>query len=703
MTDPAEPPGRRRELVRAVAEAIAVRLVALVGAAALVFLFFGDIRSLIGPSAPTGMPKPSSRQTVDRSEPAATSDRGWPHLRGPDYNAISAEGPLADSWPPAGPPVLWTLELGQGYSALVAVGDRVYTQRQNLYVQSVVCLDAESGRQIWEHRYGWLYDAAGMHPGPRATPTWHAGRVYFSGPRGLVGCLRAEDGQALWSVNVVEKFGGRGHDFGYACSPLVEDGMVILPVGGKEASVVALNVDDGSTVWASGSEPASYCSAIPISLRGRRSVVAFLQNALALFDLRTGRLLWQQKYSQGYNEHAAQPMYEEPHLMITCPFQSGSELYRLEVDQSASADDRPPEVSATSVWWSKQMSNDVASSILLDGYVYGFDLRDMQSKGRRPSRGQFKCMELKTGKVLWSTDRVGHAAGIAADGKLLLFNDKGEVLLVRASPTRYEELARTEVFGGEICWTAPTLHGGRLYLRTPTKAACLYVGKAEHLSEEQLRTARSTSEIPKSKRLDLAWLVGGEREFPYDPSNTAELNLWYAFSVGGVFAVAAVLALLVRWIVQMKWPGEARCSGRVVFWSVAFVLGVAATPVYNRLWDEFVFTLPVSLFTAHQLTLMVIIWANRQAGGRKAQWISLAATLTFLSVCLGYFHICRSVGLAMQWVFLIGLLPSWPIAVPAARSLLRKGHPWRDVLWALLSFSAYFWASGAFVIWVMHP
>jgi len=387
--------------------------------------------------------------------------------------------------------------------------------------------------------------------------------------------------------------------------------------------------------------------------------------------------------------------------MIACPFRSGSETYRLKLDKSAPGDDRLPGISAESVWWSEQMSNDVASSILVDGYVYGFDLRDMQSKGRRPSRGQYKCMELKTGKVLWSTDRVGHAAGIAADGKLLLFNDKGEVLLVRANPSRYEELARSEVFGGEICWTAPTLHRGRLYLRTPTKAACLYVGRAEQLSREQLSAARPAGEIPKSKRLELAWLVGGEIEFPHNPSDTAELSLWFIFSLLGVFGAAGLLALLVERIVRAKWPRGAWCSARVVFWSAAFVLGVAATPVGNRLWDEFVFTWPASLYTAHQLTLMVIVWAKRQKPDRRAQWISLAATLAFLGVCLGYFHICRQVDLAMQWVFLVGLLPSWPIAVPAARSLLHKGHPRRDIVWAVLCFSAHFWASGAFVVWVM--
>ena len=122
--------------------------------------------------------------------------------------------------------------------------------------QSVLALDADTGRTIWEQEYTWPYQAAGMFPGPRATPTWSDGRIYYAAPNGLVGCLDAADGHPLWSVNVMQKFKGRGVTFGYACSPVVEDGKVILPVGGESASVVALDAKTGATRWASGSAPA---------------------------------------------------------------------------------------------------------------------------------------------------------------------------------------------------------------------------------------------------------------------------------------------------------------------------------------------------------------------------------------------------------------------------------------------------------------
>src|SRR6185437_13431878 len=110
------------------------------------------------------------------------------------------------------------------------------------------------------------------------------------------------------------KFKGRGVTFGYACSPVVEDGMVVIPVGGESASVVALDAGTGATRWASGSAPASYSSVLPIRFHGRRQVVALLQNSLAGFDLQTGRQLWEQSYARGYDEHASAVLYEEPYL-----------------------------------------------------------------------------------------------------------------------------------------------------------------------------------------------------------------------------------------------------------------------------------------------------------------------------------------------------------------------------------------------------
>lgn len=663
------------------------------GLALVAVLYFVDVRVLfVSPQ----LAEPG--QESDAAQVPTPEEPGWPHLRGPHYNALSDETDLADSWLEQGPLVLWTQEIGRGYSGFVAVGNRVYTQRQTFTEQSVLCLDADTGRKVWEYGYGWPYEPAGLYPGPRATPTYSSGRIYFADPDGLVGCLRAADGRLVWSVNVNEKFQGRGHDFGYACSPLVEDGKVILPVGGPEASVVALDARDGSTVWASGSEPASYCSALPITFRGHRQVVAFLKNTLAGFDLQTGRMLWEQWYSRGYDEHAAMPLYDEPFLMTMLPFRAGSDFYRIEASEAANGGQ-----TLARVRHGKELSNDTASSVLVEGLVYGFDIRDLQTNRHRPSRGEFKCLEFRTGKIRWTSDRPGHATVLAADGKLFLFNDKGELILARANPERYEELGRAEVFRGEICWTAPALHRGRLFLRSPTRAACLYVGRPERLSQDQLAQARPVSEIPKARAFDLGWLLGAEREYPYDAPDLRELGRWYGFSLG-VFLMATLLAAIAWGLLWLFARGERRSpipgrAGWFVFWTAALVLGFWGTPLVNRLWDGFVLTWPVSLFVGQQLALTAVLRTRREPGKTAGAWRTGLAVVFWLLICLGYYDLCRRLTLGIAWVFLIGFLPSWPLAIPAARQSLHEGRPLRRLLWTLSAFSLYFWASTAFVFW----
>lgn len=680
-------PERSRGRIGRIGRALGLRL-ATFGAMGLVTLLLVSEVSEMLPFGAIATPDDA------RQADAASEEPGWPHRRGPTYDGISSETDLADSWPDDGPPVLWMRELGRGFSGFTVVGSRVYTQTQSLTKQSVLCLDADTGARIWSHRHAWPYDPAGMYPGPRATPTWHDGRIYFASPRGLVGCLDAASGRSLWSLNINEKFGGRGTDFGYACSPTVERGKVILPVGGEEAGVVALDADDGSTVWASGDRPASYCSAIPITLGGRRYVVSFLRNSLAIMDLETGRLEWEEKYSQGYDEHAAAPLFEWPYLVVASPFRSGAECYRLEV-----VDGDPPRIEVASAWFSRKFSNDTASSVLFEGHIYGFDLRDVQAKAHRPSRGEFRCLDVASGKVLWSTDKPGHASLIVADGKLIMLNDRGQAVLARASPEKYTELGRAQVFSGEICWTAPALAQGRLYLRSPSKGVCLYVGRPENLDRRRRAAALRVSEIAGSDRFDLARLVGGEREYAFDPADFPELCLWYHYSLLGVLGVAAVVATLAFPLFRLKWPAESGFRCRVVFWCSAFLMGVVGTPIFNRLSDQFIFTWPAALAVAHQVTLCVVVWSSRRKEDGRANRIVIPTVLFFLATCLLYFLACRRLSLAIEWLFLLGFLPSWLVAVPAVYRLQGPGPLWRDFLWAALSLTAYFWAAGGIILW----
>ncbi|HSU66613.1 MAG TPA: PQQ-binding-like beta-propeller repeat protein [Tepidisphaeraceae bacterium] len=601
---------------------------------------------------------------------------------------------MADTWPADGPPVLWTREIGAGFSGLIAHGGVVYTQAQSLTEQKVLAMDGDTGQTIWEHRYAWPYQAGGMFPGPRATPTWANDRIYFTSPNGLVGCLNAADGQSLWSVNVLERFEGRGAGFGYACSPVVEDGKVILPVGGPSASVVALDADTGAIRWTSGTAPASYCSALPISLRGRRQVVVFLQNILAGFDLHTGRLLWEQAYSRGFEEHAASVLYDEPYLREMQAYRAGSDLYGLKPGVSSETNGGVGGCTVRRVRHDPQMSNDIASSVLVNGFVYGFDLREMQASPGRPSRGAFRCVDFKTGEVRWSSDRPGQAGMVVADGKLLMLNDSGRALLVRADPGRYEELGRAEVFPGETCWTAPSLDGGRLYLRSPTRATCLFVGKSQRMSLRQQALAKPLAAVSKVAPRVPIWLIGAEREYPFELPDRRELTRWYLFSLGPLIC-AGLLAGVTQTLLRRRDGRRSRLSVVLVFWGMLAVFGVIATPLANRHGTQFVFTWPIALIAIHQIALAAITWSKQPSRGKSAEWVAIAGASLLVLACLFYVKFTRQLSLAPAWYFLISLPLAWPLAVPAARRFLRPVSVAGDILWMFAVFSVYFWATGA--------
>ena len=635
---------------------------------------------------------PSSPGPASATPAETESTNAWPHLRGPAGNSISGETDLADTWPPEGPPVLWSREIGTGYSGIIVVGNRAYTQTQRLYGQYVLALDAETGRTLWEHRYAWPYEPGGMYPGPRATPTWSDGKVYYAAPDGKVGCLDAETGVPDWTADLDERFGLGGTGFGYSCSPAVEDDKVVFPVGAKGASVVALNTTDGSTVWAAGDHPVSYSSAKIVTLNGRRIVVVLLHGALTLIDLHSGELLQEWTALQAHEGHATMPLYQEPFLVLTSPFRAGAEVLRI-VEDSDSLVKLRRHISI------RKMSNDVASSLLLDGTVYGFDLRDISSKPRRPSRGTFRAIDLETGDVLWSDDGPGHTSLLGADGKLFMLNDRGEVILARASREKYEELGRINLFGDEICWTAPALSNRRLFVRSPTKAACLYVGRPEELGAKRKKRARTASEITKTKRWNLRWVVGAEREYPFDPPDMAELTRWYICSLVGVLVPSCVLSL-VSWLVLLRKRDLARKTAGILFWTALLLLGVVATPLFNHSVREFIFTWPVTLFAAQQVLLNTVAGAGREASSPR-QFRMFAAVAFFFAVCTAYFHFCQRLDLAMQWAFLIGFLPSWVVAVPFAYRLRGGASPFVHYACGFAAFSAYFWATAAFIAWRM--
>jgi outer membrane protein assembly factor BamB len=658
-----------------------------------------------GDDAATVSPDPAPRIRAGLE----VEEIGWPFIRGPYYDGNSAEHALAESWPDEGPPVLWTLPLGQGYSSFIAWEDRVATQFQTLAGQFVICLEAESGQEIWRYRYGLPFDPIGVYPGPRATPTYAGGAIYFTTPSGVLGCLDAGSGRRRWLVDLAKRFGTRGIDFGYSCSPTVVEGLVILPVGGPGASMAALDASNGSLVWKAGDDPASYTPAYPITFKGRSLILGYMQNALVCHDRATGELVWRYPLSVGYDEHSAWPIYSEPDLWISGPFQGGSQLLRL------TGDSAQPVAMVRS---SRIMSNDIFSGVLFEGAVYGFDLREAQAKTHRPSRGQFRCLDFATGEILWSTgvaerrrtietnaadagERIGHATVIIADQKLILFNDIGELILARATRQRYDELGRVSVLGGEICWTQPTLFRGRLFVRNHNRAACVYLGQPAMLEATLRAKSITVADIPQSKYVDwAAAILGIEPEYAFDIPSPTWLRQWFLVSLFGIMG-GSLLAMSViggGLRVTLNCCLSAR-SRRWLTWSSISVLGVLGTTYVSHWANDFVFTWPVSIFIAFQAS----VWETgpRAIERSLTQKICAAGVIcVFIASCLLYFLVCRRLSLVFEWVFLCGFAGALPFVLAGRFWFADRRWSWLwEVTMTAAAFTAFYWSSVC-VLWL---
>jgi outer membrane protein assembly factor BamB len=375
--------------------------------------------------------------------PAATAE-DWPRWRGPNLNGISSEKGWLQRWPKDGPPVAWKGSVGVGFSTVSVAQGRLYTMGHKDGKDTVHCLDAVSGKPVWSHSYeaelGDLY----FDGGPTATPTVHDGRVYTVSRWGDLFCFDAANGKVHWSKSLKKDPNPRVPAWGFACSPFIHDNLLLLNAG---KAGLALEKDSGKVVWASAAdEEAGYSTPVPFKRGDDWFMVVSSGKAYAAVNIKTGKELWSFRWITTYGVNAADPILAGgDQVFISSGYGKGAALV-------ATGEAKPKEV-----WRNRSMRNQFNSCVLLDGHLYGID-------GDTTMDATLRCLELKTGKVLWTHEGLGSGALMAADGKLIVLSDAGELLLAPVSPKEFKPSARAKVLGGK-CWTVPVLANGRIYCR----------------------------------------------------------------------------------------------------------------------------------------------------------------------------------------------------------------------------------------------
>jgi hypothetical protein len=400
--------------------------------------------------------------------PAAAAAAGWPQWRGPTRDGRAPAGPFRTDWEKNPPARIWSAACGGGFSSLAVVGGKVYTQDRRDGNERVFCLDAATGRQLWEHVYPADYSALkkGYTTGPRATPTVEGNRVYAVGAAGKFVCLEAPSvggsPKLLWEHDLLDEFRAASPDWGVACSPLVEGELVIVQPGGKDGSVAAFDKSSGQLRWKAGSNPGGYSSPVAATVGGVRVVYALTGDALLCVRAADGEPLSQYKWKTPttFVGNIATPVVVDEYVFISSAYDKGCALLRAVADG-----DR---VNLEEVYARNRrvMQNHHSTCVYEDGYLYGFD------------EGRLKCVDLRKGldKSDWEAEGVSKGTLILADRHLIILTESGDLALVEATPEEFRPLAKVHSgLGKAQTWALPVLVDGRLYLRDGEKVLCLDV------------------------------------------------------------------------------------------------------------------------------------------------------------------------------------------------------------------------------------
>jgi len=380
----------------------------------------------------------------------------WPNWRGPNHNGISNESGWVAVWPEDGPKALWKKSIGTGFSSLAVSRRHLYAMGNIDDRDIVYCLDAETGQGIWEQSYPCPVFAKSHEGGPSATPTVDGSAVYTFSKKGDVYCLEATTGKVIWHKNVSEELGAKAPDWYFAGSVLVIDDILILSAG---TWGIALNKTDGSFVWQNGKGPPGYATAVPFTAGGRKCIAIFGAKGVAGLVAATGEQLWQFGWETPWDENIADPIVSDDKVFISSGCGTGCALLKF---QGGSVDE---------IWRNRNMQNHLNSSVLWQGHLYGFD------------ESELKCLDFKTGRVVWSQEGLGKGSLMAADGKLIILSEKGRLVIAEASPEGFKELSSAQILKGK-CWTVPVLANGRIYARNASgDLVCVDVrAKAAHVS-----------------------------------------------------------------------------------------------------------------------------------------------------------------------------------------------------------------------------
>jgi outer membrane protein assembly factor BamB len=401
-------------------------------------------------------------ELIDDPPPAVGE---WPQWRGVRRDGVAHQPGLPTKWPEGGPPRVWKVRGGGGYSSSAVVDGRVYTLVAQDSQEVVLCLSMADGKELW--RYTSPNPPLSQYPGPRSTPTIDGSRVYTVGAGGHLICFDAVKGTIAWQHDLAGELHAAAGQWGQAFSPLIVGNLVVTTPGGKGTSLAAFDKTSGELVWKAEDDPAGYSSPVAFTAAGVPQVVAFTGNSVVGVVPETGKLLWRYPWSTDFNVNAATPLTLHArrggktgsqeatldYVFISSGYGKGCGL--LKIERTADGG-----FTGQSVYENNNLCSHFASPVRHGDSIFGFN------------ESMLTCIDVRTGAQRWRKSGFNKGSLLRVDGYLIVLGEMGQLALIEATSEEPKPLASAKVFRNK-CWAMPTLAAGRLLLRDENDIVCL--------------------------------------------------------------------------------------------------------------------------------------------------------------------------------------------------------------------------------------
>ncbi|MEI6783148.1 MAG: PQQ-binding-like beta-propeller repeat protein [Verrucomicrobiota bacterium] len=366
----------------------------------------------------------------------------WPHWRGPSHNGVSQETGWLDKWPEGGPSICWKANVGLGFSSLVVAQGRAFTLGHADNADRVVCLDADTGKEIWRHSYPADLGDKYFEGGTTGTPTVEGDRVFTLSRWGDCFCFEAASGKIVWSKNVQKETDIRIPGWGFSGSPVVFRNLLLLNVGDAG---LALEKASGRIVWKSANKDAGYSTPLLFERGGAWYAWLGSGQSYVAVNAQSGKEAWRVKWLTQYGVNAADPILDGDRVLLATGYGKGATLVKIGSGE--------PET----LWKNKVLRTQMNAAVRVGDHVYGVD-------GDASDQAALKCLEFATGIEKWAQADIGTGGLMVADGRLVVLSTRGELMVAPAVPEAFKPTARARVLDGK-CWTVPVLANGRIYGR----------------------------------------------------------------------------------------------------------------------------------------------------------------------------------------------------------------------------------------------